>query len=291
MLSPKVPTFVAGRSFRDSDANAHVAMMSQALAQINHLKLGSTFTLKGKTFTIIGLYTTTDQFSASSLIIPLATMQQVLGIDGVDTITAYATSYEQVATVATGLRHALGQQYDVITQGSQYDGVFSAVEAAQNTIQLALIVSICIAAIVLIFAVLMLVRERTAEIAILKTIGASHVQVLRQFWTEIVTLSVTAALLAALLLVTLGPIISQRFTISPPPVTTGTFIHVGNGTSITETPLNPNVHDIHLAAASLNAQTFLIILGLGLGLALLTSLIPTWFVSRLKPAEVLRKAN
>jgi putative ABC transport system permease protein len=137
----------------------------------------------------------------------------------------------------------------------------------------------------------MLVRERTAEIAILKTIGASHVQVLRQFWTEIVTLSATAALLAALLLATLGPVISQRFTISPPPVTTGTFMHVGNGTSITETPLNPNVHDIHLAAASLNAQTFLIILGLGLGLALLTSLIPTWFVAHLKPVEVLRKAN
>jgi putative ABC transport system permease protein len=286
-----VPAFVAGRGFRDSDANAYVAMMSQALARVNHLQLGSTFTLKGKTFTIIGLYTTTDQFSASSFIIPLATMQQVLGINGVDAITAYATSYEQVETVATRLRHALGQQYDVVTQGSQYDGVFSAVSAAQNTIQLALIVSIGIAVVVLIFAVLMLVRERTAEIAILKTIGASHVQVLRQFWTEIVTLSATAALLAALLLATLGPVISQRFTISPPPVTTGTFMHVGNGTSITETPLNPNVHDIHLAAASLNAQTFLIILGLGLGLALLTSLIPTWFVAHLKPVEVLRKAN
>jgi putative ABC transport system permease protein len=286
-----VPTFVAGRGFHDSDANADVAVMSQALAQINHLQLGSTFTLKGKTFTIIGLYTTTDQFSQSSFIIPLETMQRVLGIHGVDSLTAYASSYEQVETVATRLRHALGQQYDVVTQGSQYDGVFNAIGAAQNTIQLALIVAVCLAVIVLIFAVLMLVRERTAEIAILKTIGASHVQVLRQFWTEIVTLSATSALLAALLLATLGPAISQRFTISPPPVTTGTFTHVYNGTSITETLLNPNVHDIHLTAAQLDAQTFLLILGLGLGLALLTSLIPTWFVSHLKPAEVLRKAN
>jgi ABC-type antimicrobial peptide transport system permease subunit len=286
-----VPTLVAGRSFRDSDANAYVAMMSQALAQINHLKLGSTFTLKGKMFTIIGLYTTADQFSASSIIVPLAAMQQVFGINGVDIITAYAVSYEQVEAVATRLRNALGKQYDVVTQGAQYDGVFSAVGAAQNAIQLALIVSIGIAVIVLIFAVLMLVRERTAEIAILKTIGASHVQILRQFWTEIVTLSVTAAILAALLLATLGPIISQRFTVSPPPLTTGTFTHMQNGTVINETPLNPNLSNIHLAAASLNVQTFLLILGLGIGLALLTSLIPTWFVANLKPVEVLRKAN
>ena len=286
-----VPTRVAGRNLQDSDANAFVAMMSQALAQVNHLKLGATFTLKGKTFTIVGLYTTTDQFSESSFVIPLATMQRVLGIDGVDSITAYATSYEQVEGVATELRHILGNQYDVVTQGSQYDGVFSAIGATQNTIQLTLIVSICLAVVVLIFAVLMLVRERTAEIAVLKTVGASHMQVLWQFWTEIVTLSATSALLAALLLATLGPVISQRFTISPSPVTTGTFTHIHNGTDITETPLDPNVHDIHLVAARLDVQTFLIILGFGLGLALLTSLIPTWFVSHLKPAEILRKAN
>jgi putative ABC transport system permease protein len=135
------------------------------------------------------------------------------------------------------------------------------------------------------------VRERTAEIAILKTIGASHVQVLRQFWTEIMTLSITAAVLAALLLATLGPAISQKFDFSLPALTSGTFIHMQGGTVITETPPNPNLSNIHLAVASLNAQTFLLILGLGLGLALLTSLIPTWFVAHLKPAEVLRKAN
>ena len=35
----------------------------------------------------------------------------------------------------------------------------------------------------------------------------------------------------------------------------------------------------------------LIILGVGIGLALLTSFIPTWFVARLKPAHVLRQAS
>jgi len=292
------PTLVSGRSFHDSDANAYVAMMSQSLANRNHLKVGSRFTLKGKTFTIIGLYTTSDQFSSSSIVVPLATMQKVFGVKGVDSITAYAANYEQVETVATRLRNALGKQYDVVTQDAQYNNVFSALGATQNTIQLALIISVSIAVVVIIFAVLMLVRERTVEIGILKAIGASHLQVLRQFWTEIVTLSASAAALAALLLVTLGPTISQRFGISPPssptggpgassgPVTIG-----GPGGQIFQASSNSNLSNVHLAAATLNVETLLIILGLGIGLALLTSVIPAWFVSHIKPAEVLRKAN
>lgn len=292
------PTLVSGRSFHDSDANAYVAMMGQSLANSNHLKVGSTFTLKGKTFTIIGLYTTSDQFSSSSIVVPLATMQKVFGVKGVDSITAYAANYEQVETVATRLRNALGKQYDVVTQDAQYNNVFSALAATQNTIQLALIISVSIAVVVIIFAVLMLVRERTIEIGILKAIGASHLQVLRQFWTEIVTLSATAAALAILLLATLGPTISQRFDISPsssstggPGASSGPVTIGGPGGQIFQTPSHSNLGNVHLAAATLNLQTLLIILGLGIGLALLTSVIPTWFVSHIKPAEVLRKAN
>src|SRR2546421_8229339 len=129
------------------------------------------------------------------------------------TTTTSAASYEQIETVAARLRSALGKQFDVVTQNAQYSNVFNALQVAQNSIQVALVVSFLIAAAVIIFAVLMLVRERTAEIAILKTIGASHLQVVRQFWTEIVALSAAAAALAVLLLVTLGPFISQKFDI------------------------------------------------------------------------------
>src|SRR6266436_6948603 len=103
------PTLVAGRTFQASDATAYVAMMSQTLAQNNSLTVGSTFTLKGKTFTIIGLYTTTDQgFASNSLVIPLATMQSVFSLSGVDSITVYAQSYEQVDALAARLHNTLG---------------------------------------------------------------------------------------------------------------------------------------------------------------------------------------
>jgi putative ABC transport system permease protein len=290
------PRLVSGRALRASDANSDVALMGQSAAEANHLHVGSTFSMKGTTFTLVGLYTTSNQLGDSSVVIPMAVMQKVFGINGVDSITATAANYEQVDAVAAKLRKALGSQFNIFTDAAQYSKVFSALQIAQSSIQVALVISLLIAAAVTVFAVVMLVRERTAEIAILRTLGASHWQVLRQFWTEIIATSGSAAVLAILLLVALGPFISQRFAIDPASLVNngpggaagGIFIQTNGGASA-NTASNP-LSNVHLAAATLNGQTLLIILGVGLGLALLASLIPTWTVSHVKPARVLRQA-
>jgi putative ABC transport system permease protein len=278
--------------------------MSQSVARTNHLPVGSTFTLHGTTFTLIGLYTTANPFDNGVIVIPMAAMQQVFQINGVDSLTANAVNYEQVETVAARLRSLLGKQFNVTTQSAEYSNAFNALRVAQNSIQAALVASFLIAAVVVVFAVLMLVRERTAEIAILKTIGASHMQVFRQFWTEILAMSILAAALAVLLLVTLGPFLSQKFDIDtsslanvdsvsglpglPNPVAA---INGGGISPTASGSATSHLNNLHLAAASLNAQTLLAILGVGMGLALLASLIPIWFVAHLKPAQVLRQAH
>ena len=136
------PTLVSGRTFQASDANGYVAMMSQTLAENNSLTVDSTFTLKGKTFTIIGLYTTDQQFADNSLVMPLATMQSVFSVNGVDSITVYAQSYEQVNALAARLRSTLGKAYDVVTQVSTYANTINALNTAQNSIRLALLTSV-----------------------------------------------------------------------------------------------------------------------------------------------------
>jgi len=281
-----LPTLVSGRGFRDSDANANVAMMNQTLATLNKLVVGSTFKLKGVTFTLIGLYTTSQPID-NALIVPIKTVQRMFAVDGVDTITAYAASYEQVEPLATKLRAALGSKYNVVTNDALYTSTFHALDIATNSIQLTFIVSIITAAAVIIFAVLILVRERTIEIGTLKAIGASHWQVIRQFWCELFALSVLAALLAALLLATVGPLISQAFDVAAP--STASIPTSGSTTVAAAAPAN--IGDVHLAAATLNAQTFLIIVGLAMALTILTSVIPAWYVAHIKPAVVLRSGN
>ena len=126
-------------------------------------------------------------------------------------------------------------------------------------------------------------------------------QVFRQFWTEILAMSVLAAALAVLLLVTLGPFLSQKFDIDTSSLAnidsvsglprTVAAINSGGISPTASGSATPHLNNLHLAAISLNAQTLLSILGVGMGLALLASLIPIWFVVHLKPAEVLRKAH
>ncbi|HEY7416696.1 MAG TPA: ABC transporter permease [Ktedonobacteraceae bacterium] len=287
------PTLVSGRSFQSSDANAYVAMMSQTLANSNSLKVGSTFSLKGKTFNIIGLYTTGQTFADNSLVVPLATMQNVFSVNGVDSITVYAQSYEQVDALATRLRNTLGKAYDVVTEASTYANTINALNTAQSSIELALVVSVVTATLVIIFAVFITVRERTVEIGTLKAIGASHWQVIRQFWGEVLALSGVGAILAVVLLATLGPVVSQLFNIAPPSTSTpatGGFggRAFGGGRALFATQA-AKLSNVHLSSATLNAQTLLIIVGLGMGLAVLTSIIPSWYVARIKPAEVLRR--
>ncbi|HLI71228.1 MAG TPA: ABC transporter permease [Ktedonobacteraceae bacterium] len=286
------PTLESGRSFQASDANAYVAMMSQTLAQTNNLTVGSTFTLKGQTFTIIGIYTTGQTFSDNSLVIPLATMQKVFGVNGVDSITAYAQSYEQVDTVAARLRSTLGSAYDVVTEASTYASTINSLNTAQNSIKLALIVAIVTATLVIIFTVFITVRERTLEIGTLKAIGASHWQVIRQFWGEVLALSVAAAIIAVTLLVTLGPVITNAFNVATPSTANATQgaggRFFGGGRALFSAPA-ANLSNVHLSPATLTPQALLIIVGLGMGLALLTSVIPAWYVARIRPAEVLRR--
>ena len=296
LISGVTPTFVSGRRFQSSDATANVAQVSQTVAQANQLSVGSSFTIKGTTFTVIGLYTTSNQLANSSLVIPLTPMQRLFQVNGVDSITATAASYDQVEPVAARLRQTLGPQFDVTTQTAKYSQVFRALQVAQESIQVALVIAIVVAVLVTICAVLQLVREQTSEIAILKALGTSHLQVLWQFWIEILTFSITAAALAILLLVTLGPFLAQRFDIDAASLVQkqtgqaagGLFLSVGNVSASTVS--NP-LSNVHLAAATLDPQTLLMIVGLGMGLALLTGLIPTWYVSTLKPTQILREAN
>ena len=291
LVGGSTPTLQSGRTFQASDANAYVAMMSQTLAQNNSLAVGSTFTLKGKTFTIIGLYTTDQEFANNSLVVPLATMQGIFSVNGVDAITVYAQSYEQVDALAARLRNTLGKAYGVVTEASTYANTISALNTAQNSIKLALIVAIITATLVIIFAVFITVRERTTEIGTLKAIGASHWQVIRQFWGEVLALSVVAAIIAVALLATLGPVISQAFNVSTPTTTTtpGGFGGRPFGAGRVLFASQPANLNVHLSSATLNAQALLIIVGLGMGLAVLTSVIPAWYVARIKPAEVLRR--
>ena len=269
--------------------------MSQAIAQANNLSVGETFTLQSTQLTLVGLFKTDTNFSDNSILLPLQTTERLFSLTGVTSITAYASSVSSVDSVASKLRSELGSGVSVVTQQDIINNTASALDGTENSIKGTLIASIVVAALVIVFAVFLIVRERNQEIGILKALGASNWRVMSQFAIEILTFSVIASAVAAVLLLVLGQPLASLFSI----VSSGGggggrggfgggggggFVRFGGGfgggAGRFGNPLN----------TPLTPESLLILFVLGIVLAVLASIIPAWYVARLKPARVLRQA-
>jgi putative ABC transport system permease protein len=297
-INKDIPEVVDGRRFGTSDKESNVAMMGKEMAALNNLHVGDQFLIAGERFTLIGLFTSQEISTNMGVVIPIKTMQKLLKLDGVQSLTAYAKDYGSVKAVSEKIRALVEKYgYDVIAQDTMFQNVINSLETTQQTVILGLALSIGISVVVIIFAVILVVRERGTEIGVLRAIGASHWQVIRQFWLEITTMSGIAAVFAAVFLVLLGPILSNNFKISDgmgsAPAMNSGGISTGSAAPVmimASSGSNP-MDRFQLGAVTLNLQTLLVILGLGIVLAMLSSAIPAWYVARLRPAEVLRRNN
>jgi putative ABC transport system permease protein len=288
--SSSTATLASGRDLTASDDNANVALMSQTIAQANNLSVGGTFTLQGTSLKLVGLYTTDTRFADNSILLPVKTAERLFGLNGVTSVTAYAGSLNDVESIASKLRSELGSAVSVVTQQDIINNTTSALDGTENSIRGTLIASIVVAALVIIFAVFLIVRERNQEIGILKAIGASNLRVVGQFAAEILTFSIIAAVVAAVLLLAFGQPLASLFSIVSSGGGgrggfggSGGFVRFAGGFGGGGRSGNP-------LDSPLTPESLLILLGLGIVLAVLASVIPAWYVARLKPARVLRQA-
>jgi putative ABC transport system permease protein len=287
---------VAGRKLTAADAN--VAIMGKALAEVNDLDVGSWIDIEGEKVQIIGLYETGERDADNSLVLPLKTMQRLYGLDGVSSATVHVASGAQASDVADNIRQVLKDNVEVRDQGELLAGIFAgtltgtreALEAVQRNTLGGLIAALITGALVIVFAVFLIVRERTREIGVLKALGASSWHVIGQFGVEVLVLSGIAALVAAALLAFAGPAIASAFDLSGSGVLDTGYGGARGGELMKEMGGSSAVGAADPVSAGLTVETLLLLLGLGVLLAVIASAIPALYVARTKPAEVLRQA-
>jgi putative ABC transport system permease protein len=274
----------SGAYFTTDDTNANVMVIGQSLATANNLQVGSSVDIEGTAVQVIGIYSSGQLFGDNMIIMPIASVQHLFSLDGVTSVTVQADDVSNVDTVVTEIRTIFDTSTaDVVTATNQFNRIGSSVTNAASSSQTGMIVSFIVAAAVILLAVLLVVRQRVREIGILKAIGASNWRIGIQFGLETLFISLVAAVVGTGLTFIFAQKVANLF-VSTNNSTVGSA-RFGGGFGAGLGVISGNIGGIHVV---ISPEIFLVALGIGLVLALIASIVPVWYIARVRPAEVLR---
>lgn len=302
-------TIKSGSTFT-SDESDNVALVGSDLATKNNLKVGDTFTAYSRTITVKGIYSTGSTFTDSNLIMPLATVQTLSDQAGdVTTVTATVDSSDNVNATVTKLKSELGSSADITSEVEQAQESVSALSGIAS-LSLAGVIGAAIAgAAIILLAMIIVVRERKREIGVIKAIGGTNGKVVGQFVVESLTLTVAGAIVGLIFGVLVsGPMTSALASSSSNSSSTQTASGSTSGISRSSDSsssrptggfggqaggairggFNQVGKNFTAVKATLTPQIFGMAVGITLVVALLGSILPAWFIARIRPAEVLR---
>jgi putative ABC transport system permease protein len=284
-----------GRTFESDEGDANVAVIGASLAEANGLVVGDTFVVSEADIEVVGVFTTGTQFGDNAMFLPLETARTLFGREGeVDVITVQVDTAANVESTAEAIRVTLGEDVaDVTTQEAAFDAISAPLTDAADSSRIGMIAALIASAVIILFSVAIVARQRIREIGILKAIGASNLQVVGQMTLETAFVATIAAVIGALATFPLAQTVANGL-VSDPTIQVGGFaggrpgggpgggdvtIQAGNG------PLGGVFGEVDVAVSP---EVFGYALLIALGLALVATVIPAWYVGRVKPAEVLR---
>ncbi len=154
------------------------------------------------------------------------------------------------------------------------DSFFAAVQVEQNVMFLILTLIILVAAFNVVSSLIMMVKDKTRDIAVLRTLGASRGAVMRIFLMCGASIGVSGTLIGTVL----GIVFCLNIT------TLQHWVESITGVSV----FNPEVYYLAHLPARLDWREVSEIIVMALALSLLATLYPSWRAARTDPIEALR---
>ncbi|MEU1000677.1 ABC transporter permease [Streptomyces tibetensis] len=180
----------SGRTFTTAETNAKVAVADSAYAKEKKLKAGSTVTIKGSTFKVIGIATADSGDAAANLYVPLKQAQTLAGAkDKVTTIYVKATDSQRIGGVKSEIQKNIPGT-TVTTSADLADTVSGSLSTASSlAASVGKWLSIAVLAAAFLVAGLLTssaVSRRVREFGTLKALGWKSSRVTRQVVGEAV---------------------------------------------------------------------------------------------------------
>ncbi len=232
----------------DPERGAPVAVLGATVRHElfgNKRALGAWIRIADRRFRVIGVLTDEGESLGQDLgemvIIPVATAQSLFNAPSLFRVLIEATSLEAMGLAERDARQLIRLRHDgeddvtLITQDAILATFNKILRALTYTVGGIGAISLLVAGILIMNVMLIAVSQRTAEIGLMKALGAPRAQVLRLFLVES-TLLALAGSLAGLLLSVLGILLLRylfpSFPVVPPPWAPLAAVAVASGSGL-----------------------------------------------------------
>ncbi|MBI2297130.1 MAG: ABC transporter permease [Betaproteobacteria bacterium] len=202
---------IAGRAPRPDDEHAFVAVVGRLFAEqrlgidnpqatlLEERKL----VLDGQDFRLVGIYSTGNDFGDNHVFIPIEAFRATFNPG--DKLSKIFVTLDSVAHVEQAVQELKQiEEADVVTTPEAVSTARTTLAGLSLATALGAVLLFGVAATLVVFVMVLAVRERYAEIGTLKALGASNLEVVVQFIAESATLCALGGLGALALVVPLS---------------------------------------------------------------------------------------
>jgi lipoprotein-releasing system permease protein len=287
---PSIANNIREGSLNDFAGNDTI-IVGTTLAQRFGLGLGSRLTLispdgavtafgtvpRIKTYRVVAIFDAgMNEYNSAYTFIPLPAAQIYFQKpDAVTEIQVSVRNPDNVTAADRDIRQTLaGAPIRVLDWTQSNDSFFAAVTVEQNVMFLILTLIILVAAFNVVSSLIMMVKDKTGDIAVLRTLGAGRFAIMRIFLMCGASVGITGTFAGAAIGVVFCLNIERL----------RQFLQHATGTTL----FDPTVYYLTHLPAELDAATVMEVMAMALVLSLLATLYPSWRAARTDPVEALR---
>jgi lipoprotein-releasing system permease protein len=216
-----------------------------------------------------------SEYDSAFVFMPLTEAQAYFNRSGdVTAIEVYTNDPDHIDNFRKAVTTAAARPIYMVDWRQRNATFFNALQVERNVMFLILTLIVLVAALNIVSGLIMLVKDKSSDIAILRTMGATQGAIMRVFLITGASIGVVGTLVGFIL----GTIIClnieeiRRFL-----------------SWLTNTELfSPELYFLSQLPADMNVKETTAVLIMALGLSLLATLYPSWRAARLDPVEALR---
>ncbi|MBY4628316.1 lipoprotein-releasing ABC transporter permease subunit [Rhizobium croatiense] len=229
-----------------------------------------------KSYKISGLFEIgMSEYDSSIIFMPLEEAQLYFNAAGlVQSIELFVDHPDDIDALRSKVEEAAGRQINLTDWRQRNQTFFSALQVERNVMFMILTLIVLVAALNIISGLIMLVKDKGSDIAILRTMGASAGAIMRIFFMTGAAIGIVGTIAGVLL----GVLVCVNIE------SIRQFFSWISGTVI----FNPQVYFLSQLPAEMDLSETISVVVMALSLSFIATIFPAWRASRLDPVQALR---